>query len=184
MTDLDLTDTTPATRYITSLGAAVKSNDRAVTALRTWRPSNAVNVDIIRITSRADDDQWIAWALAGKLFARWHTGRASIRYGTPATGLGHGLRNLGARGSRGPNNPGAVRLLDRLLAAGNDTALADVLDAIGRELRTLDYPPHWATIVDEISAWRNTGTRKDIQITWARQFSTYQPNAAATAAES
>ncbi|WP_072691450.1 type I-E CRISPR-associated protein Cse2/CasB [Rhodococcus marinonascens] len=183
MTGSEITTHTPADRYIRHLAAAAHSADPALARLRRWRPDGVVDVDVIRLTSAADDEQWIAWALAGKLFASWHSGRAGTRYGRPGTGLGHGLRSLGATGSRGPRNPGAVRLLDRLIAAGSDVALADTLDAIGRQLRTVDYPPHWATIATEIEAWRNPATRTDIRVLWARQFHTYQPAAVEPAAD-
>ncbi|MBM4574948.1 hypothetical protein GS896_25620 [Rhodococcus hoagii] len=177
MTDTDTDTITPVDRYIRSLAAAAHSGDPALARLIRWNPDGRVDVDIIRLTAGASDDQWIAWALAGKLFARWNSGRATVRYGKSGTGLGHGLRNVGSPGSRGRRNPAAVRLLDRLIAADNDTALADALDAIGRQLRSLDFPPNWATIADEITEWRNPRTRNDIRIRWARQFHTYEPAA-------
>lgn len=171
----DTSTLTPTDRYVRTLAAAVYSKDRSLPRLRRWRPAGIVDIDVISITAGADDEQWISWALAGKLFAHWHSGRAVVRYGTPGNGLGHGLRSLGSAGARGPQNPSAVRLLERLVTTGNDTTLADTLDAIGRQLRTIDYPPNWATIAAEITAWRNPATRNDIQVLWARQFTTYQP---------
>lgn len=173
MTDID--SRTPIDRYIHVLGAAVHSQDPAVGRLLRWAPDGRVDVDVLRITSDAADDQWISWALAGKLFARWHSGRINVHYGKAGVGLGHGLRSLGAPGARGPRDPSAVRLLDRLLAANSDAALADVLDAAGRRLRSVDFPPHWATITAELESWRNPVARTDIKVLWARQFHTYQP---------
>ena len=181
MTDSEIATLTPVARYITTLAAATKSNDPALARLRTWRPDGPVDVDVIRITSGADDDQWIAWALAGKLFGRWHSGRAAVRYGTAGEGLGHGLRKLGPKGASGPRNPRAVRLLNRLVNASSDGTLADILDAIGAELRSVDYPPNWATIAEEIETWRNPNTRNDIRVLWARQFHTWQTATASAA---
>lgn len=175
MTDID--SRTPIERYIHDLGAAVHAQDSALGRLLQWTPDGRVDVDVLRITAAADDDQWISWALSGKLFARWHSGRTVVRYGKVGEGLGHGLRSLGIPGARGPRDPGAVRLLDRLLAANSDAALAVVLDAAGRRLRSVDFPPHWATITAEIDEWRNPPARTAIQVRWARQFHTYQPAA-------
>lgn len=180
MSDTETDTLTPTDRYIRRLAAAVRSRDQALGGLRNWRPAGTVNVDVIRITADGDDEQWIAWAMAGKLFAHWHSGRSTINYGTPGSGLGHALRSLGPAGARGPSNPGAARLLNRLVAAGDDSQLAEVLGAIARELRSNDYPPRWATIATEIEAWRNPATRNETRVLWARQFHTYQPTTPAS----
>lgn len=186
MTDIDpdIDTRTPIDRYITALAAAKNANDPGIAKLIRWTPAGRVDIDVLRITAAAEDDQWAAWALAGKLFARWHSGRSTVRYGKAGTGLGHALRTIGSPGARGPRDPGAVRLLDRLISANTDAALADVIDAVGRRLRAVEYPPNWATVAAEIEAWRNPLTRNDVQIMWARQFHTYQPAGAAAVDES
>ncbi|MFZ2529769.1 MAG: type I-E CRISPR-associated protein Cse2/CasB [Rhodococcus sp. (in: high G+C Gram-positive bacteria)] len=173
MTEPATDATSPIDRYLRHLTAAAYSNDPGIRRLRTWRPDGAVSTDVLRLTAAAGDDQWIPWALTGKLFAYWNFGRSTVRYGRPGTGLGHALRSIGQPGARGPRNPGAVRLLNRLLTVNSDQELADALDAIGRHLRSVDHPPHWATIAAELEAWRDPSTRTDVHVSWARQFNTW-----------
>lgn len=175
MTEPEPTAPTATDRYIRTLAAAAHAHDPALRRLSKWQPEGIVDPVVIGLTAEANDEQWISWALTGKLFARWHFGRASVRYGPEGAGLGHALRTIGSPGARGPRNPAALRLLTRLTTVDSDPALSFTVDAIGAALRSSDYPPRWSSVADEIHAWRNPQTRNITRVLWARQFHTYQP---------
>ncbi|WP_245560293.1 type I-E CRISPR-associated protein Cse1/CasA [Nocardia asiatica] len=143
-------------QFVRALVTAMRGRDRALSELLRWRPS-VVNVDVLRITSTAED--WIAAAWTGKLFGQWHSGRARADYGRARVGLGNALHGLGL--------PGA-RLLTQLVAATNDDELTDALAAAGRALRGLNRPPHWDTVLTELTAWRDPQSRNAIRDNWTR----------------
>ncbi|WP_367434341.1 type I-E CRISPR-associated protein Cse2/CasB [Streptomyces celluloflavus] len=101
------------------------------------------------------------------LFARYHAGRSKAHFGYGS--MGDALRRIGGPGGRGAKDPGATRLLDRLVAS-RDLPLRHLQHAVERARACEVTPPSWARLVDDLMAWESPDT--SVAYDWARDFYT------------
>ena len=165
------TDTsTRAQRFVRRLAAAHKSRSPQLSAARRWTPGR-VDPHIAALTftdtDPATDEEYPVWAQTAKLYTVWHSGRLDHANGYPGAGIGRWAHQLGV------GDPAAQRCITRICTATNaaqlDTALAALASA--RTAR----PPHWPTVIDELSAWNTPDTRDATRLTWARDFYRFPP---------
>ncbi|MFD7413165.1 type I-E CRISPR-associated protein Cse2/CasB [Kitasatospora purpeofusca] len=101
------------------------------------------------------------------LFARYHAGRLDPSQGWGDTGAA--LRRIGTGAGRGPANPGAVRLLDRVVASRR-VPWRHLQHVIERARSCDTIPPSWADLTDDLAGWSHKG--RPVQYRWARSFYT------------
>ncbi|MFD7499484.1 type I-E CRISPR-associated protein Cse2/CasB [Streptomyces sp. NPDC059850] len=101
------------------------------------------------------------------LFARYHAGatRPRAAYGD----MGDALRKVGSIAGRGPKDPGARRLLDRLTAT-REIPWRHLQHAVERIRAGDTTPPSWVQLADDLSDWKSR--HRDVPETWARSFYT------------
>ncbi|MEV7680382.1 type I-E CRISPR-associated protein Cse2/CasB [Streptomyces sp. NPDC088341] len=101
------------------------------------------------------------------LFAIYHQGRPVPSYGYGS--LGAATRRIGDGTARGPDNPGAQRLLDRVVASRR-IPWRHLQHAITR-LRSCDQaPPSWAQLTEDLIRWNDRKAR--IAYQWSVEFHT------------
>jgi CRISPR system Cascade subunit CasA len=101
------------------------------------------------------------------LFAVYHQGRPAPSYGYGS--LGAAARRIGDGTGRGPDNPGAQRLLDRVVASRR-IPWRHLQHAITR-LRACDQaPPSWAQLTEDLIRWNDRKARVAYQ--WSVEFHT------------
>ncbi|MBW5482618.1 type I-E CRISPR-associated protein Cse2/CasB [Streptomyces bambusae] len=101
------------------------------------------------------------------LFAIYHQGAAKPSYGFGS--LGDAARRIGSGIGRGPDDPGASRLIDRIVASRR-IPWRHLQHAVAR-LRACDQkPPSWAQLADDLSRWSDRKAR--IPYHWAVAFHT------------
>lgn len=101
------------------------------------------------------------------LFAVYHRGSAKPSYGFGS--LGDATRRIGSGVGRGPDDPGAARLVDRIVASRR-VPWRHLHHAVAR-LRTCDQaPPSWARLADDLVRWNDRSAR--IPYHWAVDFHT------------
>ncbi|MER5769113.1 type I-E CRISPR-associated protein Cse2/CasB [Streptomyces sp. NPDC001985] len=99
------------------------------------------------------------------LFAVYHRGASSPSYGWGS--LGTAARAIGTGARRGPADPGAQRLMDRVVASRRPP-LRHLQHTIAR-LRSCDRPPpSWAGLADDLARWGERDAR--IRYHWAVDF--------------
>lgn len=99
------------------------------------------------------------------LFAVYHRG-----VGRPAPGLGSfgaAARRIGRPGNRGPEDPGAVRLLDRIVSSRR-IPWRHLQHAITRLRACEQQPPSWTDLVVDLEQWNDRKAR--IAYGWAVDF--------------
>lgn len=160
--------------YIRRLVAA--HHARKLAPFRRWRYP-AVDPAVVALTEGSTREDYRIYALTGKAFTLWHSGRTDPHYGREGTGLGKAMRQIGRAGAYGPRDPGAVRALDGLVLAETSDSLAAALDKVSAKLSGSDHPPHWATLIEDLRQWHNRATRDDVRLRWAQQFHTNAPKA-------
>ncbi|RKT09507.1 CRISPR-associated protein Cse2 family [Streptomyces sp. 1114.5] len=101
------------------------------------------------------------------LFARYHAGRSAPQAGYGS--MGDALRRIGSPAGRGPNDPGARRLLDRLVAS-RELPVRHLQHAVERARACEVAPPSWARLAVDLSAWK--APRRATPYSWARAFYT------------
>ncbi|WP_431775455.1 type I-E CRISPR-associated protein Cse2/CasB [Streptomyces cucumeris] len=113
------------------------------------------------------EDQRVVYERVAFLFARFHAGASqpSAAYGN----MGDALRKVGTSAGRGPRDPGATRLLDRLTAA-REIPWRHLQHAVERMRAGDTAPPSWAGLVDDLAAWKSR--EHDVPVAWARAFYT------------
>lgn len=160
-------------RFIRRLAAAHSS--RTIGALMNWHPG-IIDPGVIALTQDADEIEYIPWALTGKAFARFHSGRRDVRYGYPGTGIGGWARRIDA-------DPVAVeRLITGLARAQAPLDLDRGLTALARmNPRGQRFSPHWPTVLNELTTWADPTRREQVRFTWARDYYTYTPPATTAA---
>ncbi|TXS19685.1 MULTISPECIES: type I-E CRISPR-associated protein Cse2/CasB [unclassified Streptomyces] len=90
------------------------------------------------------------------LFAVYHQGRSKPAFGYGS--LGEAARRIGSGTGRGPDNPGAARLVDRIVSSRR-IPWRHLQHAVAR-LRACDQqPPSWARLVDDLNRWHDRGAR-------------------------
>ncbi|MEU6441880.1 type I-E CRISPR-associated protein Cse2/CasB [Streptomyces sp. NPDC047046] len=103
------------------------------------------------------------------LFAVYHRGRAVPSYGYGS--LGAAARRIGDGHGYGPANPGAERLVARLVASRR-VPWRHLQHAVTR-LRSLDKaPPSWAELIEDLVKWEDREAR--VSYRWSIDF--YSPD--------
>ncbi|AWZ05802.1 MULTISPECIES: type I-E CRISPR-associated protein Cse2/CasB [unclassified Streptomyces] len=99
------------------------------------------------------------------LFAIYHQGRSKPAYGFGS--LGDAARRIGGGVGRGPDDPGAARLVDRIVPSRR-IPWRHLQHAVAR-LRACDQPPpSWAQLADDLTRWHDRKAR--ISYHWAVDF--------------
>ncbi|MFD4398570.1 type I-E CRISPR-associated protein Cse2/CasB [Kitasatospora sp. NPDC058478] len=107
------------------------------------------------------------------LFARYHAGRLDP---SPGSGdIGAALGRIGTGAGRGQANPGAVRLLDRVVASRR-VPWRHLQHVVERARSCDTVPPSWAVLTEDLAGWSGWG--RPVQYRWARSF--YTPTYAPT----
>lgn len=90
------------------------------------------------------------------LFAVYHQGRSKPAFGYGS--LGEAARRIGSGTGRGSDNPGAARLVDRIVCSRR-VPWRHLQHAVAR-LRACDQqPPSWARLVDDLNLWHDRKAR-------------------------
>ncbi|HEY9370580.1 type I-E CRISPR-associated protein Cse2/CasB [Streptomyces sp.] len=109
------------------------------------------------------------------LFAVYHQGRSTPAYGYGS--LGEAARRIGSGAGRGPDDPGAARLVDRVVSSRR-IPWRHLQHAVAR-LRACDQPPpSWAQLVDDLGRWHDRKAR--VSYEWAVAFHMPQSQSVAT----
>ncbi|GAQ52414.1 type I-E CRISPR-associated protein Cse2/CasB [Streptomyces acidiscabies] len=95
------------------------------------------------------------------LFAVYHQGAAKPEWGHGSVGTA--ARRIGT----GPEDPGACRLVDRIVASRRPP-LRHLRHTIARLRSCEKSPPHWPRLVDDLTCWRDKEAR--IAYHWALDF--------------
>ncbi|MFH8792509.1 type I-E CRISPR-associated protein Cse2/CasB [Streptomyces sp. NPDC017941] len=153
-------------------GAEPESSESAV-ALTAWLASLVHNHDYASLAElrrpriqrephfRAvwfspDDAQREVYAQVAFLFAVYHQGRSQPAYGYGS--LGDAARRIGSGNGRGPEDPGAARLIDRIVSSRR-IPWRHLQHAVAR-LRACDrQPPSWSRLVDDLNRWHDRRAR-------------------------
>ncbi|MGW0784957.1 type I-E CRISPR-associated protein Cse2/CasB [Streptomyces sp. NPDC002913] len=99
------------------------------------------------------------------LFAVYHQGRSKPAFGYGS--LGEAARRIGSETQRGPDNPGAARLVDRIVSSRR-IPWRHLQHAVAR-LRACDkQPPSWALLVDDLNRWHDRKAR--VPYAWGVAF--------------
>ncbi|MEE1931294.1 type I-E CRISPR-associated protein Cse2/CasB [Streptomyces sp. TRM 70351] len=101
------------------------------------------------------------------LFAVYHRGAIHPSYGYGS--LGTAMRKIGSPAGRGPNDPGATRLADRIVSSRR-IPWRHLQHAVTR-LRSCDQPPpSWRQLIDDLDRWTERG--RPVPYSWAVNFHT------------
>ncbi|MEV6408844.1 type I-E CRISPR-associated protein Cse2/CasB [Streptomyces bobili] len=172
---LDTEQTPPAARataapqqqYVAWLGSLVHTHQYGKLAdLR--RPATAESPTHYEARAYAPTEEHRAlYRQVGFLFARYHAGRTKPHYGYRS--MGSAIRSIGYNGARGPSNPGAERLMMRILPA-RQIPWRHLQHAIERIRAGDTTPPSWAQLITDLAQWTERG-RPTAQ-TWGDDFYT------------
>ncbi|AXG78657.1 type I-E CRISPR-associated protein Cse2/CasB [Streptomyces paludis] len=105
------------------------------------------------------------------LFAVYHRGMSKPLYGTES--LGAAARRIGSRAGRGPDDPGAVRLVDRIVASRR-IPWRHLQHTVARLRACEQQPPSWTRLANDLGEWHDRKAR--IAYRWAVDF--HDPSAA------
>lgn len=112
-----------------------------------------------------DPDRREIYEQVAFLFAVYHRGMSK-----PAPGfgsLGAAVRRIGTPVGRGPNDPGASRLVDRIVASRR-IPWRHLQHAIARLRSCEQPPPSWTQFVEDLTQWHDRKAR--IAYGWAVNF--------------
>ncbi|MET8555888.1 type I-E CRISPR-associated protein Cse2/CasB [Streptomyces sp. NPDC004959] len=101
------------------------------------------------------------------LFAIYHQGRPVPSYGTGS--LGAAARRIGDSTGRGPDNPGAQRLLARVVASRR-IPWRHLQHTITRLRSCEQAPPSWVQLTEDLIRWNDRTARVAYQ--WSVEFHT------------
>ncbi|GAA2372934.1 MULTISPECIES: type I-E CRISPR-associated protein Cse2/CasB [Streptomyces] len=99
------------------------------------------------------------------LFGVYHQGRSVPSYGTGS--LGAAARRIGDGTGRGPDNPGAQRLLARLVASRR-IPWRHLQHAVTRLRSCEQPPPSWVLLTEDLTRWHDRRAR--IAYGWSVDF--------------
>ncbi|MFC9295722.1 type I-E CRISPR-associated protein Cse2/CasB [Streptomyces sp. NPDC057011] len=99
------------------------------------------------------------------LFAVYHQGRHEPVYGYG--NLGEAARRIGSGAGRGPDDPGAARLVDRIVSSRR-IPWRHLQHTVARLRACGEKPPSWARLADDLSQWNDRKAR--ISYEWAVSF--------------
>ncbi|GAA2258903.1 hypothetical protein GCM10010232_56730 [Streptomyces amakusaensis] len=155
-------DSAALTNWLTTL---VRNREYGTLAdlRRARNPTNAH----IRAGWYGGDDHRELFERVAFLFAIYHQGRPTPSYGHGR--LGAAARRIGDGTGRGPDNPGAQRLLDRVVASRR-IPWRHLQHTITR-LRSCDQPPpSWTQLTEDLIRWHDRRAR--IAYEWSVEFHT------------
>ncbi|GAA1934487.1 hypothetical protein GCM10009837_70420 [Streptomyces durmitorensis] len=172
-------------------GAEPEASDSAV-ALTAWLASLVRNHDYASLAElrrprvqlephfRAlwfspDEAQREVYAQVAFLFAIYHQGRSRPAYGYGS--LGEAARRIGSGDRRGPEDPGAARLIDRIVSSRR-IPWRHLQHAVARLRACERQPPSWARLVDDLTRWHDRKAR--VPYEWGVAFHIPAARAAAT----
>ena len=138
------------------------------------RPTALTSSRLLAANFAAYDRHREVYERVAFLFARYHAGAAEPHYGYGT--LGTALRKIGTPAARGPNDAGATRLLDRLVAA-RSIPWRHLQHAVERSRSCGTTPASWARLADDLTRWNERG--RHVAYDWARDF--YTPTYTKTA---
>ncbi len=101
------------------------------------------------------------------LFAIYHQGSSTPSYGRGS--LGAAARRIGDGTGRGPYNPGAQRLLDRVVASRR-IPWRHLQHAVTRLRSCEQSPPSWIGLIEDLIKWNDRKARVAYQ--WSVEFHT------------
>ncbi|SDM78062.1 type I-E CRISPR-associated protein Cse2/CasB [Actinacidiphila guanduensis] len=155
-------DAAALTAWLTTL---VRNRDNGTLAeLRRARVRTNAH---IRAGWYGGDDHRDLFEQVAFLFAIYHQGRPLPSYGIGS--LGAAARRIGDGTGRGPDNPGAQRLLDRIVASRR-VPWRHLQHAVTR-LRSCDQPPpSWTGLTEDLIRWNDRKAR--IAYRWSVEFHT------------
>lgn len=99
------------------------------------------------------------------LFAVYHQGRSEPAYGYGS--LGEAARRIGNGAAQGPDDPGAARLVDRIVSSRR-IPWRHLQHAVARLRACGAKPPSWARLADDLSRWNDRKAR--VSYEWAVDF--------------
>ena len=154
-----------STALVNWLAALVRNRDYG--ALAELRRAGTKTDSHIRAGWFGGDEHRDLFERVAFLFAIYHQGRPAPSYGTGS--LGDAARRIGDSMGRGPDNPGAQRLLSRI-AASRHVPWRHLQHAVTR-LRSCDQPPpSWIVLTDDLIHWNDRTAR--VPYRWSVDFHT------------
>lgn len=99
------------------------------------------------------------------LFGIYHQGQSMPSYGRGS--LGTAARRIGDSAGRGPENPGAQRLFDRVVAS-RGVPWRHLQHTIARLRSCEQPPPSWAQLTEDLVLWNDRAAR--IAYYWSVDF--------------
>ncbi|WP_369354670.1 type I-E CRISPR-associated protein Cse2/CasB [Streptomyces sp. cg2] len=111
------------------------------------------------------------------LFAVYHQGRSQPAYGYG--NLGEAARRIGSEKRLGPEDPGAARLVDRIVSSRR-IPWRHLQHAVARLRACEQQPPSWARLVDDLNRWHDRKAR--VPYEWGVAF--HMPAAGAATTQS
>ncbi|MFD9442468.1 type I-E CRISPR-associated protein Cse2/CasB [Streptomyces sp. NPDC060006] len=157
-------DSTPGDQLTGWLTGLVRSRDYGqLASLR--RPRALTTSHIVAAAHAPTEEQREIFEQVAFLFAIYHRGASRPSYGFGTVGLA--ARRIGSPAARGPKDPGACRLVDRLVSSRR-IPWRHLQHTVER-LRVCEVPPPaWRELVDDLTAWSDKGRRVHRQ--WASDF--------------
>ncbi|MFE4634851.1 type I-E CRISPR-associated protein Cse2/CasB [Streptomyces sp. NPDC056773] len=99
------------------------------------------------------------------LFALYHQGRSEPAYGYGS--LGEAARRIGSGEYKGPDDPGAARLVDRIVSSRR-IPWRHLQHTVARLRACGAKPPSWAQLADDLGRWHDRRAR--VSYEWAVDF--------------
>ncbi|WP_433916952.1 type I-E CRISPR-associated protein Cse2/CasB [Streptomyces sp. NBC_01744] len=139
------------------------------------RPSVSENAHIEAgwIAGWNDEEHRKVFEQVAFLFAVYHRGAIEPSWGYGS--LGYAARRIGSSIGRGPDDAGASRLMDRIVASRRPPQ-RHLQHAIARLRSCGEPPPSWARLADDIARWTDRQAR--IRYRWAVDFHAPPPRTA------
>ncbi|MCX5409802.1 type I-E CRISPR-associated protein Cse2/CasB [Streptomyces sp. NBC_00335] len=107
------------------------------------------------------------------LFAVYHQGKSEPSYGYGS--LGEAARRIGSGEKQGPEDPGAARLVDRIVSSRR-IPWRHLQHTVARLRACGAKPPSWARLADDLSQWNDRKAR--VSYEWAVDFHNSRSRAA------
>ncbi|KUN29230.1 hypothetical protein AQJ23_00065 [Streptomyces antibioticus] len=151
---------------LTSWLAALVRNREYGTLAELRRARGGTNAHIRAGWYGGDDNRDLFERIAF-LFAIYHQGRPVPAYGYGS--LGAAARRIGDSIGRGPDNPGAQRLLNRVVASRR-IPWRHLQHAVARLRSCEQPPPSWAQLTEDLIKWNDRTAR--VAYWWSVEFHT------------
>ncbi|MGW0469501.1 type I-E CRISPR-associated protein Cse2/CasB [Streptomyces sp. NPDC003027] len=148
-------------------GLVRSRNVGALAALRRPNPAQRTEPHYRAAAFAPAPDEEPCYQLTAFLFARYHAGAI-----TPTLGFGDvgtALRRIGSGATRGPEDPGAKRLLT-LITASREIPARHLQHAIDRARSCSTAPPAWELLLADLARWKQRG--RPVADAWGKSFFT------------